>query len=295
MHNPFSSTALLKSLPGFESHFVQVNGTRLHYIEGGHGQALILLPGYPETWWSCHQIMPLLASEFRLFVVEMRGMGDSDKPADGYDKRNMAKDLYELTRLLNLEKVFIAGQDIGAHVAYSFAANFPGATEKVILIDTPHPEEGMYLLPMLPIPGAKHIYPWWLAFNQIKELPEEIMEGRMNIVIDWMFDQLLVNLQGVTGFDRSVYAFFYNSKDAIRASNGWYQAFNKDIADFKAYRKIELPLLAIGGSGYEILENGIKENATAVKLVKIDDCGHFLLSEKPQECAAHMISFLNAP
>lgn len=293
MENPFSSAELLKSLPGFESHFEQVNGTRIHYIEGGQGQPLILLPGYPETWWSCHQIMPLLASKFRIFVVEMRGMGDSDKPADGYKKKNMAKDVYELTKLLKLGKVYIAGQDIGAHVAYSFAANFPGATEKVILFDTPHPEEGMYQLPMLPIPGAQYVYPWWLAFNQIKELPEEIMEGRMNTLIDWMFDQLLVHKEAVTHFDRSVYAFAYNSKDAIRASNSWYQAFNNDIADFREYNKITVPLLAIGGSGYEVLKNGLQENATNVKLVKIEDCGHFLLSEKPQECADHIISFLS--
>lgn len=292
MPNPYTTPELIKSLPGFSSHHVEVNNTRLHYVTGGAGQPLILLPGYPETWWSAHQIMPLLSAHFKVYVVEMRGMGGSDQPAGGYDKQNMAKDIFDLVQSLDLGKVYIAGQDIGAHVAYSFAANFPLAAEKLILLDTPHPEEGMYRLPMLPILGADYVYPWWLAFNQVKQLPEQLMEGRMHLIIEWMFEKLLVQKDAVTEFDLAVYAHHYNHIDAIRASNGWYQAFAKDIEDFKLYGKLDLPVLAMGGSGYEVLKQGLAGNADHVKFIKMKDCGHFLLSEKPQECAKHMIDFL---
>ncbi|RZJ87967.1 MAG: alpha/beta hydrolase [Chryseobacterium sp.] len=292
MSNPYTTPELFKLLPGFFSHNVEVNNTRLHYVTGGAGQPLILIPGYPETWWSCHQIMPLLSAHFKVYVVEMRGMGDSEKPADGYDKQNMAKDIFELVQLLDLGKIYIAGQDIGAHVAYSFAANFSQAAEKLILLDTPHPEEGMYRLPMLPIPGADYVYPFWLALNQIKQLPEQLMEGRMHLLIDWMFEKLLVQKDTVTEFDLAVYAHHYNNAEAIRASNGWYQAFAKDIEDFKHYDELKLPVLAIGGSGYEVLKQGLTGAVHNVKLINMKDCGHFLLPEKPAECALELIDFL---
>lgn len=287
-----STSELLKQLPGFESNKTVINDINIHYVSGGQGQPLILIPGYPQTWWAYHQIMPALAEKYKVLVVEMRGMGDSDKPEAGYDKKNMAADVFELIKKLDLDQVTIAGHDIGAHVAYSFAANFPEATIKLIILDTPHPDEGMYQLPMLPIPGADYVYPWWLALNQVKVLPEELLEGRMDTVIDWMFDHLLKDKRAIDDFDRLVYSEAYQSKAAIRASGGWYQAFGKDIADIKTYPGLSIPVLGIGGSSFELLQNWVPGVATNAKLVKIEDCGHFLMSEKPEETANYMLDFL---
>ena len=191
METSYSDATLLQSLPGFTAHFETVNNTQLHYVAGGEGEPLILLPGYPETWWAYHKVMPQLALKYRVIIVEFRGMGRSGKPKSGYEKAQLAADIYALVQKLGYEKVFIAGHDIGAHVAFSFAANFPQATSKLIMLDTPHPEESMYELPMLPILGAPYLYPWWLAFNQVKELPEELLAGRMHLLIDWFFKTLL--------------------------------------------------------------------------------------------------------
>lgn len=286
------TSELLKKLPGFESNTTNVNGINIHYVSGGHGQPLILIPGYPQTWWAYHQIMPVLAEKYKVIAVDMRGMGDSDKPASGYDKKSMAADLFELIKKLNLDQVNIAGHDIGAHVAYSFAANFPDVISKLIILDTPHPDEGMYQLPMLPIPGADYVYPWWLALNQVKDLPAELLEGKMNVVINWMFDLLLKEKQSVDDFDRMVYSESYQSKEAIQASGGWYQAFGKDIQDIKSYPSLNIPVLAIGGSGFALLQSWIPAIATNAQLVKIDDCGHFLMSEKPEETSDYILEFL---
>src|SRR5690606_3201594 len=80
MENLTSTPELLKSLPGFSSQLSEVNGINIHYIQGGQGQPLILIPGYPQTWWAYQKIMPQLAGNFKVMVVEMRGMGCSDKP-----------------------------------------------------------------------------------------------------------------------------------------------------------------------------------------------------------------------
>lgn len=284
---------LNNELEGFESKFATVNSTQLHYVIGGQGEPLLLLPGYPETWWAYHKIMPLLAEKYQVIVVEMRGMGESDKPFQGYEKKNMAKDIDALVQQLGFDCVYIGGHDIGAHVAFSFACNYPEKTAKLVMLDTPHPDAGMYHLPMLPIPGGNYTYPWWLAFNQVRELPEQLVEGRMGIMIHWLFNQLTVNKEAISEFDRDLYAHAYNSKEAIRASNAWYQAFGQDIEDSKTYANLNMPVLGIGGSGYEILKGSLAPVVTNLKLVQIPNCGHFILAEKPREVAEEMLLFLD--
>jgi len=293
MKKQYTDEELIKSLAGFSNNYIDVNGTNIHYVKGGEGEPLILIPGYPETWWAYRYVMPTLAKKYCVIVVEMRGMGGSSKPTDGYDKKNMAKDVYELTKKLGYQKVYIGGHDIGAHVAYSFAVNYPHATRKLILLDTPHPDPSMYNLPMLPILNANYLYPWWLAFNQVKELPEQILEGRMNIVINWFFDHLVKDKKGFSDFDKAVYIEAYNSKDAIRSSNAWYQAFPQDIEDSKTYGKIEIPVLGIGGSGYQLLEMSLPNLANHLQLEEIKNSGHFILSENPQETVDLTMEFLN--
>lgn len=288
----YSDEELIKLLPSFSNHYAEVNGTKLHYVSGGHGEPLILIPGYPETWWAYHKVMPILATKYHVIVPEIRGMGSSDKPADGYEKKNMAKDIYELVKILGYEKVNIGGHDIGAHVAFSFAANYSEMTSKLILLDTPHPDAEMYHLPMLPILNANYLYPWWLAFNQVKELPEQLLEGRMEIVIEWLFKNLLEDKKSVNDFDKAIYAFAYNSKDAIRTSNAWYQAFPQDIEDSKTYGKLTMPVIGIGGSGYEMLQMSLPTTTTDLQLKKIEESGHFILAEKPNETASFIIEFL---
>ncbi|MEC5147204.1 alpha/beta hydrolase [Chitinophaga sp. 212800010-3] len=289
----YSDQELLKMLPGYTNQYAEANGIRLHYVEGGVGEALVLIPGWPENWWAYHKIMPLLSLKYSVLVVEPRGMGSSEKPLAGYDKKNMAKDIYELAQKSGHRKIHICGHDIGAHVAFSFAANYQEATGKLIMLDTPHPDETMYQLPMLPITGMNYTYPWWLAFNQVKELPEVLLAGRMRVVIDWIFKSLLNNQNSLSDFDKGVYSHAYDSTEDIRASNAWYQAFAQDIQDSKAYPKIKTPVLGIACSNsYEMLSASLTKFATDISMKKIEDSGHFLLAEKPEEVAAQIMEFL---
>lgn len=286
---------LVKSIPGFTNRCEEVNGIHVHFVEGGQGYPLVLIPGYPETWWAYHKIMPALANKYHVIVVDIRGMGSSDKPQNGYDKKNMARDILELVQKLGYAKIYMAGHDIGAHVAFSFAANFPQNISKLILLDTPHPDAGMYQLPMLPIPGLDYTYPWWVAFNQVKELPEQLLVGRLHYQFDWMFDHLLTDKTSIGEFDRAVYLKAYDSKDGIRAANNWYQAFAQDIEDSKTYGKITVPVVGIGASGYDQLQQSLPATATDYKLVRINNSGHFIAAEKPKETADAIIEFLTYP
>ena len=284
---------LVSLLPGFTNHYQELNGITLHYVEGGEGSALILLAGWPQTWWSFHKVMPILAKYHKVIVLDFIGMGSSSKPTGGYSKKTMAGDIASLIKKMGIEKVSIAGHDIGANIAISFASQFSEYVDKLIVLDTPHPEESLYKLPMLPI--GMPVHPWWVAFNQVKELPELLLEGRFHIIQNWLFDKMLVDNESINDFDRKVYAKAYETKDAIRSSNGWYQAFPEDIQDIKNMKMIEAPTLGIGSSaGLAMLKTSLPGYIKNLQLREIKDSGHFIQEEKPDEVATAILEFLRS-
>jgi pimeloyl-ACP methyl ester carboxylesterase len=286
-----SDEALVGSLPGFRSGYATVNGVRLHYVAGGRGRPLVLLPGWPETWWEFHKIMPALASRYRVIAVDMRGQGGSDKPAGAYDKKTMARDVRELVRHLGYSTVDIVGHDIGAMVAFSFAANHPDATRSVTVIDVAHPNEDLFRIPLLAPPGQP-FHLWWFAFNQVHGLPEQLLTGRFRYLVDWLFDTLLFNPAAVTARDRAIYARAYDRPDAIRAGAAWYQGFYQDIEDQKAYGKITAPMLGIAAS-YNNIEDTLLPRGTDVHITKVDGTGHFIPEEQPDAVVKALTNFLS--
>jgi pimeloyl-ACP methyl ester carboxylesterase len=291
-----SDTALVKELPGFENHFATVNGVRIHYVAGGKGSPLVLLPGWPETWWAYHKVMPALAEQHFVIVVDLRGMGSSGKPESGYDKKTMAEDISELVKHLGYQKVDIVGHDIGAMVAFSFAENHPDQTNALMMLDVAHPSAGYMSIPMLPQKGTfgdkidpDHPYLWWFAFNQVPGLPEQLLAGREYLIQDWFYHYMSINDNAIDAKDRAVYAAAYASSDAIRASDGWYQAFPQDVIDDGTYGKLSMPVIGLGGPGYKRLKASLDAAAPGSQTIQIPDCGHFIAEEKP----AVLISYVD--
>ncbi|MER7349319.1 alpha/beta hydrolase [Streptomyces aurantiacus] len=289
---------LARSLEGgFTSAHADVNGTRLHYVSGGSGEPLVLLGGWPQTWWQFHKIMPELARHYRVIAVDLRGMGGSAKPEGGYDKKTMARDVRELVRHLGHDSAHLAGHDIGAMVAYAYAANHPEATRRVALLDVAHPDEQMWQLPLLPEAGADWhdrpgIYLWWFAFNQVKGLPEQLLAGRFDLLHDWLFDYQLKDPASIGEAARAVYAHAYSTADAVRAGNGWYQAFTQDIADFATYERVEAPILGLGGeTNYPYLRDRLSVHGTDVRVLAVPDSGHYLAEEQPERVTKELVEF----
>ncbi|MET8003685.1 alpha/beta fold hydrolase [Nonomuraea glycinis] len=280
------------SLPGFTSGFAVANGIRQHYVAGGRGEPLILLHGWPQTWWTWRKVMPALAERFRVIAVDLRGMGGTAKPAGGYDKKTMAKDIHELARALGHRSVHVAGHDIGSMVAYSFAANHPAAARKVAMLDVLHPDDSYYEFRMLPRPGQASASPWWFAFNQVRGLPEELIAGQGRDVVDWVFDYLLVDRRAIDNRARAVFGQNYSSPAAIRGGNGWYQAFGQDITDLKTYRPVGTPLLGLAHPGYfPYMRATLPGQGTDVRVAEIADTGHYLAEEQPAAVTRHFLDF----
>jgi pimeloyl-ACP methyl ester carboxylesterase len=203
-------------------------------------------------------------------------------------------------RQLGYDKADIAGHDIGSQVAYAYAANFPQATNKLIMMDVPHPDAGLATWPLLPQAGTfgdkideAHPFAWWFAFHQVKGLPEEILAGREHLEQEWFYRYLLKDESAIDARDRAVYRKAYASRDAIRAGNAWYQAFPQDILDHKTYGKLDMPVLGLGGPGYGWLKATLEPTVGNLKVVRMDGSGHFIAEEKPADTIAAIEAFLN--
>jgi pimeloyl-ACP methyl ester carboxylesterase len=288
----YSDDTLARSLPGgFRSAVAEANGTRLHYVAGGHGFPLVLLPGWPQTWWQARKIMPLLRDRYRVIAVDLRGMGGSSAPPTGYDKKTMAADVAALIRDLGYEQVNLAGHDIGSMVAFSLAANHPELVRKLAMLEEPHPDRRLYDLTLLPEPGRERLQRWWFAFNQVESLPEQLLAGRARYLIDFMCARNLRDPDAISDFDREVYARAYSRPEAVRAAGGWYRSFGQDIADLASYPRLTTPVAALHFPGHTDLLTSLADTATTVAGIEIPGTGHYLAEEQPHQVAETLAAF----
>ncbi len=298
----YSDAELIQNLPAFANKYTTVNGVQIHYVEGGSGKPLICLPGWPQTWYSLRPVALQLAEHYRVIILDLRGMGSSGKPASGYDKKTMATDVHHLITELGLDNISLLGHDIGGMVAMSFAFNFPETTEKLVVLDGSHPTEGLYQMPLIPQPGTfgekmdgNMPFAWWMGFNQVKGLPEQLLEGRYKILQEWLFDYVMIDQSKMSELERAVYAEAYNDRESIRASNAWYQTFDKDIEDAGTYNKLMMPVLGIGSYiSYNYMNYGLPMVAENVEIISIPDSGHYLFEEQPEKVLAVILPFLKS-
>jgi pimeloyl-ACP methyl ester carboxylesterase len=302
MQDQYTDQELIKRWAGFTSHNIEVNGTQLHYVDGGKGATLLCLPGWPQTWYSYHKVAPELAKHFRVIVIDIRGMGGSATPPSGYDKKTMSTDVYQLIQQLGLQQVHVLGHDIGGMVAMSLAFNYPEVVKKLIVADGLHPSEGMMQMRLLPAPGTfghkidnQQPYTWWMGFNQVKGLPEQLLEGRYRFLLDWLFEYVMVDASKMSDFEREVYAAIYNQPERIRTSNAWYQTFNQDVEDAKSYSQLKMPVLGIASNvSYGFYQYALPTLAAQYQLVHLADTGHYIFEESPQAVNDAIIAFINA-
>ncbi|MEU4011379.1 alpha/beta hydrolase [Streptomyces pseudogriseolus] len=281
---------------GFEHAYADVNGTQLHYVIGGEGEPLVLMTGYPRTWYYYQRVMPELAKHFRVIVVDIRGMGDSAKPESGYDKKNMAKDVYELIRSLGYEQAYIEGEDIGGMVAWSLAVNHPEVVKKLIIADGVHPNPGMHNFSMVQPPEAREvIFPFWWVMGQIPDLPHKLFAGKAREIIDWNIKNIGGDHPEVFTEDvRSMAAAGYDSAESIIATNKWFDTFYQDIIDFGTYPKLSMPLVYFSGYLLPVSKAMVDPMVDDVTYVEFPGAGHFLAEERPEPFVAEVLKVFGA-
>jgi pimeloyl-ACP methyl ester carboxylesterase len=267
---------------GFISETAQVNRTTLHYVRGGTGSAVILLHGFPEDWNAYHRIMPLLAKQFTVVAVDLRGIGGSAVTADGYDAANMAEDVRQLAEHLHLDHVYVVGHDIGGMVAYAFVRRYPETSRGVMIIDVPLPGIGPWDA-VKADPSA-----WHMKFHQTPDLPEQLLAGREAIYFRYFLDR-----DTFSDADVARYARVYAAPEHLRAMLEIYRAFPAN-EKFNAAQQsaISVPLVLAPGenSPFEKLMPSIATALRAhgcanVKVEVVKNSVHYVADEQPEAVA----------
>jgi pimeloyl-ACP methyl ester carboxylesterase len=104
-------------------------------VIGGHGDPLVLLHGWPETWYEWRHVMPALAKNYTVIAPDLRGLGDSSKPLTGYDGKTTAEDIHQLVSQLGFKQIFLVGHDVGSQPAYSYAAAHPTEVKRLVIME----------------------------------------------------------------------------------------------------------------------------------------------------------------
>ena len=278
----------------FTSRYVDVGDVRLHAVVGGSGSPLLLVHGWPQTWYAWRMVMPILARDFEVVAVDQRGIGLSDKPTEGYDTATLAADLVALMQALGHERFALYGTDVGMPIAYAVAADHPERVDRLIVSEAPLP--GISPSPPLFLPPQLNPRLWHLAFNQLPKINEQLVTGREDIFFGAEFDASA----GSKKLPDDAVAYYIDTlsddSEALRGSFEFYRAIPESSTqnEQRKGRRLTMPVLAIGGeesSGAGVAET-MKLVADDVQGVVLSGSGHWVAEQAPEQLLAALTGFL---
>ncbi|MBK8273871.1 MAG: alpha/beta hydrolase [Sphingomonadales bacterium] len=279
----------------FEHGFVATSRATLHCVSSGPADApaLLLLHGWPQTWYMWRGVIPALAEAgYRVIAVDLTGLGDSTRPTDGYDKMRVARDMAELMAALGHDRFGVVAHDWGGPVAFALAAQFPENVSAMAIFDAPVLGDGG------PI---EHHNRWHFGFHALPGLPEALTEGREDIYLRFMFRAAGARPDAIAEEAQAEYVRAYSQPGAMTARFNYYRAVPQDIADNSAFR-----VRPDTGDADPCLWrrscNPQPRNDRVGKLVArgpqclwgvAENCGHWIPEERPEWVAQEILRFLD--
>lgn len=276
--------------PGFTSELRLVNDARVHYVTGGSGTPVVLLHGFPNTWYAWRDVLPRLAERHTVIAVDLRGLGDSEPGTQPNDVPTGADDLHALIAELGLGPVLLAGQDWGGSTAFAFAAAHPDEVRRLAVVEAmpagPWTETG---------PGRGGT--WFAGFHQVPDLPERMVAGRERTYLDWFFRAYSATPGVPAQAAVDEYVRCYARPGAMASAFARYRGTARQIEHNARHlsRPLGLPVMAVGGErafGAAVAEN-LRHGASDVRHEVLADCGHYVSEERPAELADLLLSFFD--
>lgn len=277
----------------YQSLSANVNGVKVHYLKAGTGKMpLVLIHGFGDTSRMWIPLFDEFAKDYTIIAPDMRGLGDSSRPATGYDKKRVANDIRGLVKSLGYEKIDLAGHDIGLMVAYAYAAQYPNEVEKLALLEAPIPGIGDIWEKIYTNPTLWH-------FHFVKSpIALDLVKGRERLFLEHFWQTLSPHPETFSETDRQIYAKSYAQEGAMRAAFELFKAFNdQDAEDNRKFatNKLPMPVLTIEGDkamggALEIQAKIVADNVTSIKLA---DTGHWLMEQRPEETKAALKKFFS--
>ena len=283
-------------LEGFEHSFRTVEGVRLHYVAGGKpdGEVVVLLAGFPESWYAWRKIMPMLGSAYRVIALDLPGQGDSDRPTGGYDTKSLAIAVHSLLQQVGVERCFLTAHDVGSWVAYAYAALYGGEVTRLVLMDAGIP--GITLPDALPTAPDSAWRTWHFAFHVIVDLPELLLIGREREYLEWFLRRKTANPETFSDADVEEYLRVFKKEGGLRAGLAYYRAASVSANQNRALAgqgRLAMPVLALGSDQGSIsdMATPLRAFADDVRSGTVTFCGHFLPEEQPEAVAHELLEF----
>lgn len=280
------------SIAGIDHHYVDVNGTTLHYVAAGtEGSPILLVHGFPESWWAFHKIIPLLAATHRVFAVDLRGFGDSAPATDGFTSATAAEDLHQLIAALGIGPVHLAAQDISGGTAFQLATTHPDD-----ILSFTATEMGLAGFGLEGFADVTHGGSWHIGVLAAPGIAEMLFTGREEQVLGgWAFPAMTAVKGSITSEDVAEFVRTYSRAGGWLGAIGLYQSMLGEGDTLKALAEshpITVPALAIGGFGGPFTVGTLSQVVTGeVESVQLDGVGHYVALEAPSALADAILAF----
>jgi pimeloyl-ACP methyl ester carboxylesterase len=283
----FAATA---SAQAIQDHYAEANGIRMHYLQAGSGEPVVLLHGFGQTSHMWRPLIKELAKNHTVIAPDLRGYGRSAAPADGYTKTAMARDVHALVTRLGHKSIELVGHDIGLMVAYAYAAQYPTEVKRIVLMEAF-------------LPGVGDWTNVWLLrdlwhFHFYGKTPLALVNGRERIYLEHFWNDFAADpAKSISEADRKFYASEYAKPGHMKAGMETFRAFEQDAKDFAQFAKtpLTMPMLVLSGEkagGQFLIDQGKLVN-TNVEGVLVTGSGHWLMEEAPKKVIPLLVDFLN--
>jgi pimeloyl-ACP methyl ester carboxylesterase len=278
----------------FTSRYIRTGDLVQHVVIGGEGPPLLLVHGWPQTWYAWRLVMPTLARQFQVIAPDQRGRGLTSKPVGGYDTGTLAGDLAALMDALGHQKFAVAGHDTGMDITYALAADHRDRVKALAVAEAVLP--GVQQSPPLFLPSATNEHLFHLMFNRLPTMNEQLVQGREDIYFGFIFDVEAGTIKLPRYAVRTYIDNLASVPGALRGSFGFYRAWDVTTAQNaqRATQKLTIPVLAVGGA--ESLGKGAGDEMTLaadnVQTVVIPGAGHWVAEQAPAQMLAALTAFL---
>jgi pimeloyl-ACP methyl ester carboxylesterase len=275
--------------PGFRTAEIATDGATIHVRVGGQGPAVICLHGFGDTGDMWAPLAAALMHDHAVVVPDLRGMGLSSHPEDGYDKKTQGGDVARVLDKLQIQRADLVTHDIGNMVGYAFAAQYPDRVARWVAMDAPLPGIGPWD-EIIRSPTLWH-------FNFRGSDVERLVKDRERIYLDRFWNELSANPESIDEVTRQHYAELYARPGAMHSAFNQFAVFTQDAIDNKAFvarGKLTVPVLAIGAdkSFGSAMAEDLRFVATDVTSQIIANSGHWLMEEQPAATVEAILAFL---
>ncbi len=276
----------------WQHHTIELAGLRQHYVTAGAGEPLLLLHGFPETWFAWRKIIPALAEQYFVVAPDLRGCGDTDRPSGGYDKQTVAADVHRLVEHLNLRALNLVSHDVGMMVGYAYAATYPTQVRRLVLMEAALPGLGLEELYNADQHPRMYHLPLFDAPNGLAEL---LIAGREEQFVTHFMRQQTYNPTGPDQEALTEYARRLAAPGALHAGIEYFRAHRLDAEcnQVHAQTKLPMPVLTMGGAASfgANLAPQIQPLAANLRSVLLNQCGHYLAEEQPVRVIEELLHF----